>query len=55
MQSESSILREQLVHEFLPDDVYLWGTQMLLDATRLDFKSNESPEEVITPDFKIFY
>ncbi|XP_002277870.1 protein SEMI-ROLLED LEAF 2 isoform X1 [Vitis vinifera] len=44
-ESESSILREQLVHEFLPDDVYLWGTQMLLDATRLDFKSNESPEE----------
>ncbi|KAJ9695796.1 hypothetical protein PVL29_010994 [Vitis rotundifolia] len=44
-ESESSILREQLVHEFLPDDVYVWGTQMLLDATRLDFKSNKSPDE----------
>ena len=40
--------------EFVPEDVCPLAAQMLVDATRLDFKSNESPEEVIAPDFKIF-
>lgn len=53
MQSESSVLRDQLVHEFIPDDVSLLGAQILLDARRPHFKSNESAE-VITPYFKFF-
>ena len=43
MQSESSILREQLLLEFVPEDVCPLGAQILVDATRLDFKFNESP------------
>lgn len=52
MQSELSTIREQLVSEFLPDDVCPLGAQLFMDAPQklyqVDLSNSEAIKEVIS-------
>lgn len=48
MQSDLPTIREQLLSDFIPDDVCPLGGQLLMDTARLDSKDNKSLKEVVT-------
>ncbi|KAA8534594.1 hypothetical protein F0562_032147 [Nyssa sinensis] len=54
---ESSIVKEQLVKDFLPDDVCLLGAQLFMETPgqiyQFGSKDNKSPNETVPPIFTI--
>lgn len=53
MQPESSTIRDQLLSEFIPDDVCPLGAQLFMDTPQkfyqVDSRNSKSMKEVIAP------